>query len=111
MSLPDEIVYYAHRVERPGGPVYLHASPRRWWVVLHGLPDPVVALRLREWREGDPPCRYWAWVYAKRPEEYTFVWPSRGQVSICFPDGVEVAESRGVGRLVRLHVEEVQNNA
>jgi hypothetical protein len=42
VSTPDQKDYYAHRKERPDGTVhYFHASPRRSWVALFEVPEPI----------------------------------------------------------------------
>lgn len=106
---PSSITYFAHRSVRQhdGAVMYFSACPRRWWVELHGLPDTIVSLRLRERREGDPSSDYYGWIDAKDPGEYTNVWPSEGQLEMCFPYGSRAETDRGRGRKVNLIVEEV----
>lgn len=102
----DEKVYYAHRRPRPDGRVvYLHASVSRPWLDLHGVPDPVVRVTVRAWKEGDAPSTYWGWLRAGE-DRYTLVWPSANALDICFPCGADVAESLGQGRKVHLVVQE-----
>jgi hypothetical protein len=113
MVAPENRIYYAHRRMRPdtGKVSYFHASPNLWWVELHGSPDPIVELRLREWRDGDPPSPYWGWISVRHPEEYSFVWPSELQLEMCFPGGSKIVEDLGEGRKVHLVVDEVAPRA
>lgn len=103
----DAPLYYAHKVTKGDRAMYLHASPNRWWVDLHGVRDPVVALRIRERRDSDAPSDYWGWLDAKRPDHFVMVWPSRQLLDVCFPCGAAPEEARGKGRAVNLTVEEV----
>jgi hypothetical protein len=105
---PSAITYYAHRRVRADGLVsYFHASPSRWWVELHGSTEPVVTIRLRERTAADAPSSYFAWLRFDRPERYAMVWPSEGQLEMCFPGGSQAEADRGLGRKVNLIVEEV----
>lgn len=103
--------YFAHRRERCGAPVYVHASPSRRWVDLHGSNDPVVTLRVRERVASDPPSTYFGWVSDRHPDRYSMVYPSEKQFEICFPYGSSAPEKAGRGRKVNLHVEEVPTRA
>lgn len=101
---PDAQIYYAH----DAGGVLFNACPRAWWVRLHGS-DEVVQVRLRERTHEDPPPPangpdYWGWL-AAGADEYSFVWPSRGQVEMCFPYGSAAESEAGQGRLVHLFAE------
>lgn len=107
-SATEDRVYHAHRFSghRTGEVYYENASPDRRWVEMHGLDEPIVEVRVREWQDGDPPSPYWGWIDAEEPDRYIFVWPSEGQLNMCFPYGPEVEEERGRGRKVHLVVEE-----
>lgn len=109
MSSPDAVTYYAHRKIRgeDGKVYYFHSSPSLRWVQLHGVPWPIVQVRLRERIATDPPSPYWGWISADDPERYCFVWPSEVQLNICFPCGPEAEEKRGRGRKVNLVIEEI----
>jgi hypothetical protein len=107
-TAPDEHVYYAHKVTRPDGCArYCNASPSRWWVTTFGSPDPIVAVRLRERTESDPPSSHYAWIDAKRPDRYAMLFPSEIQFETCFEYGSKAEEARGYGRKVNLIVEEI----
>lgn len=105
---PDEQVYYANKSARGR---YLHASPSKRWVELHGVSIPIVAIRLRERTASDPPLErgqpdYWGWLEFSR-NYYTMVWTSRVLLDICFPSGAQGAEAAGRGRAVNLVAEEI----
>ena len=106
MNAPDQKDYYAHRKERPDGTVhYFHASPRRSWVALFEMPEPIVTVSVRAWREGDAPSSYWGWI-ATGKDHYTLVWPLEDLLEMCFPMGTAPSEARGEGRKVHLVVTE-----
>lgn len=109
MSAADEVAYFASKMahHRTGEPVFFHASPSRWWVGLHGTDDPIVSVRVREWTEGDPPSSYFGWLAVDEPDHYMFIWPSEGQLDMCFPYGPKAEERCGKGRKVNLIIEEV----
>lgn len=52
---------------------------------------------------------YWAWWRVddegNRPDEIAFIYPSEGQVSMCFPYGPEAETARGRGQIIRVRVE------
>jgi len=50
----------------------------------------------------DPEGPLWAWEDAEKPGRFSLVWPSRVQLAICFPYGLDVAAELGRGRVVRL---------
>lgn len=106
---PSSLVYYAHRFVRKhdGVVCYLTTSPDLRFVEIHGYPEPIVTLRLRERRDDDPPSGYFGWLATDRPGEYQYVWPSSGQLEMCFPYGSKAEASRGRGRKVNLVVEEI----
>lgn len=106
---PSSLVYYGHKCvrEHDGKISYLTASPDLRFVKIHGFPQPIVTLRIRERRDGDPPSNYYGWLATDRPGEYQFVWPSEGQLEMCFPYGSKSREELGYGRKVNLIVEEV----
>lgn len=82
-SLP---VYYAYKCVRghDGVVSYLIASPDIRFVKIHGFSQPIVTLRIRERRDGDPPSGYFGWLATDRPGEYQHVWPSEGQLEMCW---------------------------
>ena len=111
VTTPDEKTYYAHRSE---GEFYW-ISLSREWVELHELSHPIVAVRVRERRPEDPPpclhrrgwlVDYWGWLKTGA-DHYTFIFPSKDQMQMCFPYGPDSDERLGRGRQVRLIVEEV----
>jgi hypothetical protein len=104
---PSAIFYYAHRRERNGKVSYYNASPNLRWLNLFQSPDPIVRLRIREWRVGDEEPSYWGWLKTGDPGKYTLVWPTEIQFNICFQYGYKPEEDRGKGRRVKLVVEEV----
>src|SRR5882724_9738662 len=72
ISCPDDQIYYAYRsVSRVNGSIYYdHPSPSEWWVGLFGFKDPIVQVRIRERRDGDPESRYWGWLDTDKPDHY-----------------------------------------
>ena len=71
---PSSHVYYAHRIVLAGGDAaYLHATPKRERLRYYGGTEPVVAVRLRERTDADPPSPYYGWL-ATGASEYTMVW-------------------------------------
>lgn len=107
MSDPNEPVYYANKCTRhSGGFWYANASTDRRFVEIHYYPEPIVSVRVRERTEGDPPSNYWGWLATDEPGRYLFVWPSEGQLEMCFAYGSKAEADRGRGRKVNLIVEE-----
>ena len=105
---PSSLVYYAQRTVLAGGEAaYLHATPKRERLRYYGGTEPVVAVRLRERTEADPPSTYYGWL-ATGASEYTMVWRSRTHFEACFQYNSDEAVSKGRGRRVNLIVEEVE---
>ena len=105
---PSSVTYYARRTVIAGGEVaYLHATPKRGRLRYYGGTEPVVAVRLRERTEADPPSTYYGWL-ATGASEYTMVWRSRTHFEACFQYNSDEAVSKGRGRRVNLIVEEVE---
>lgn len=106
---PSSIPYFAHKrfVEREKKFYYFTVSPDLRFVRIHGFDDPIVTVRARERVESDPPSPYYGWLATDRPDRYDFVWPSEGQLEMCFPYGSRAEADRGRGRKVNLIVEDV----
>ena len=65
--------------------------------------EEVRLVRLRE----DPDGTHWGWEATGRGT-FSMVQPSRMQLEMCFPYGMEVAVKKGDGRPVCLSVEELE---
>ena len=66
---------------------------------------------VRELKEGEE-SMYWAWWdNAMGLFVPGFIWPSKGQVSMCFPYGPEIEEEKGRGKLLRVMIEEIKIGA
>lgn len=85
----------------------LHNLGARWWVEIHGLPEPIVEVEARRVAHDDPAATHWAWLKAgdREPE---MIYPRRVLYEVCFPYGPEAEERAGKGRTVRLAVREVE---
>ena len=96
---------WAHRYDNGD----LHNLGERWWVEIHGLPDPIVAVDVAEVADGDPAATHWGWVDTgdATPE---MIYPRESLFSMCFPYGVQAEVDAGKGRVVRLAVAEVTEN-
>lgn len=81
------------------GGKFFHVGSRRY-VELHYLSKPIVAVTVTE----DPDGEYRGWIYADK-DEPCMIWPSKGQLEICFPYGTQAAQERGSGRVVRLKID------
>lgn len=62
----------------------------------------IVPVRLREAEEGEEET-HWGWLEPDR--EPSMIYPSRVQLGMCFPYGIEAEIRAGRGREVRLVVE------
>jgi hypothetical protein len=102
--------------EEAGGPAWrMHCHDNggrlqhfgaRWWVEIHGLPDPIVKVELREVAQDDPAGTHWGWIDAAKTEP-VMIWEHRGAFDMQFPYGPEAEEERGKGRIVRLAVQKI----
>ena len=92
---------WAH--ERNGGYQNIGA---RWWVEIHGLPDPVVPVTVAEVEHGSADGTHWGWIDAGGRHEGrpVMIWAFRGAFKAQFPYGPEAEEERGKGRVVRLRI-------
>lgn len=86
----------------------------RWWVEIHGLPDPVAAVRVSEAPpDADDDDVYWGWIFAadcnypSRDGTPTMIWRHRAAFDAQFPYGADAEVERGRGRVVRLAVQEI----
>jgi len=100
---------FAWKVERKeGGYLYFYPDPQRDFVRIHGVPDDeIVEVRVREVEGDEPESEYWGYVYAGKAE-FEMIWPSLGQLDMCFPYGLKAAEESGDGQRVNLVIEEVR---
>jgi len=51
----------------------------------------------------ETPDSYWGWYDAK-DDRFEYVYPSRGQVNMCFPYGPQVEENLGRGKVLPVNV-------
>lgn len=79
----------------------------RWWVELHGFPDPVVEVEAREVPRDSPDGTHWGWLDSGQ-QVPSMIWAFRGAFDAQFPYGPEAEEKRGRGRVVRLKVTEIK---
>jgi hypothetical protein len=83
---------------------YQHIG-EKWWVEIHGLPDPVVAVRVTEVETDSPDGTHWGWIDAgKESGPPCMIWAHRGAFDMQFPYGTEAEQERGKGRVVRLRI-------
>ena len=85
----------------------------RWWVEIHGLPDPVVPVLVTEVADDAPDATHWGWVESEstaavygrevrtRP---CMMWPHLTPFSMQFPYGPDAEVKAGKGRVVRLKI-------
>lgn len=78
---------------------YLHVGTRRY-VELHQTGDRISPVIVTEDEAGI----YYGWVETGSNCP-TMIWPSRGQLDMCFPKGADPEVERGKGRVVRLRIE------
>jgi hypothetical protein len=76
----------------------------RWWVEVHGLSDPIVAVTVEETPESEAPT-HWGWLKTGKdtPE---MIYPRRFLLEMCFPYGIAAEVEAGRGREMRLTVRE-----
>jgi hypothetical protein len=75
----------------------------KWWVELHGLPEPVVPVTVTEVDGGSPDGTHWGWIAAGR-DKPVMIWAFEGAFGAQFPYGVRAEEEAGKGRAVRLQI-------
>jgi hypothetical protein len=101
------ILYGLRRPHHGGGTWYTHLYPFPALTASCGKSgEQVFTLRVRDLAPGES-SRYWAWWEVK-DRAFRYVWPSRAQVEMCFPDGGTWAAARGRGEIVNVFVEEVE---
>jgi hypothetical protein len=101
------------------GEHYQHFG-ERWWVQIHGLPEPIVEVRLTEAPDDAPEEDvYWGWIddveyqqrlygdHSRADGRPAMIWYWKGGFDMQFPYGPAAEVERGKGRIVRLLVEEV----
>lgn len=103
MTDPGRWRMYAHRYDSGD----LHNLGERWWVEIHGLPDPIVEVDVIEVEADDPTATHWAWMDKDRNEP-EMIYPRESLFSMCFPYDVQAEVDAGRGRVVRLAVTEVE---
>lgn len=99
-------IFYAHKLKCNDGKIrfidfYLHPK-----LVKMCTDGPVFKVCVREVKEGEK-SDYWGW-FSNEKKEYSMIWPSKVQNTMCFPDGPEAEEKLGRGRQVNLIVEEIE---
>lgn len=78
----------------------------RWWVAIHGLPDPVVPVTVTEVEQDSPEGTHWGWIEAedRNDGKPVMIWAHRGAFDMQFPYGPKIEEDHGKGRIVRLQI-------
>jgi hypothetical protein len=86
-----------------GNDLWMHFGSKRY-VESHRLSKPIEAVRLTE----DPDGKYHGWI---RTEEDIprMIWPSAGQLAMCFAYGMQVEIEKGRGVPIRLRCESLPN--
>lgn len=93
-------VYYAQETYPPGrGRVYANFLKSR-------LLSNMVVLHVSEWKEGDPPTRYYGWIRRGEEDRILFVMPSLPLLRMCFPD-IDYEISEGLGRVIQVNVQPI----
>jgi hypothetical protein len=83
---------------------YQHPGDK-WWVEIHGLPDPVVPVLVAEVAVDSPDGTHWGWIDNNRqPARPCMIWASRAAFDVQFPYGPRAEEEAGKGRIVRLRI-------
>lgn len=101
-SMPGAWRMHAHRYDDG----LLYNLGEKWWVEIHGLPQPIVEVDVLEVADDSPDGTHWGWIDAKKTEP-SMIWPRRGLFEMCFAYGSKAEVDRGKGRVVRLAVVEV----
>jgi len=82
---------------------YQHIGDR-WWVEIHGLPDPVVPVTVTEVADDAEDGTHWGWIDASRDGRPCMMWARRFAFDMQFPYGPDAEQERGKGRVVRLRI-------
>lgn len=99
--------YYAVQQERDGGARIVYSDIFRTTSQCRLCVGPdekhlIWEIELREVREGDNEQQtHWGFVYGD-DDDYSLIWPTRMQLNMCFPEGVDAAVKRGKGRIANL---------
>lgn len=106
MSRRSELYAVAEPCDRPwctSGIWYHAAHQHKETVKLYGFEHPIVKVVVREIEPGETSI-YWAW-WSNEDQHFHWLWPSKGQVNMCFPYGPEVEEAKGRGHVLNVVVE------
>jgi hypothetical protein len=91
---------------------YQHPG-NKWWVEIHGLPDPVVPVTVTEVPDNAPDGTHWGWIESKQAAAVynraanprpCRIWAFRGAFDMQFPYRPAAEVAAGKGRVVRLRV-------
>lgn len=84
---------------------YQHIGDK-WWVEIHGLPDPVVPVAVTEVEADSPDGTHWGWIDASGCDDGkpVMIWAFRGAFDAQFPYGPRAEVEAGRGRVVRLRI-------
>ena len=87
---------------------YQHLGDK-WWVDIHGLPDPVVPVTVTEVPDDAPDGTHWGWLDFQPPGQAAapvpqMIWAFRGAFDAQFPYGPDAEVRAGKGRVVRLRI-------
>jgi hypothetical protein len=94
---------YAHRFESDRyecGFFYFNVHACEKTTALCNRAERVRRIEIREVKEGEK-SPYWGWLDAKTGK-ISMVYPSRGQLNMCFPYGPDAEVNAGRGRPVNL---------
>lgn len=94
-----ECELYCHKMK--WGYAHFYGSPSLVGYCDSGEAE-VLRARVSEYK-GDNP-EYWAW-WDNDDNEFHFVWPRKGQVEICSPDGFKESIKIGEGKLCAVKVD------
>ena len=64
--------------------------------------DDILKVKVKEYKGKNP--EYWAW-WNNKEKEFQNVWPSKGQVEMCFPYGTKLPVERGEGKICTVEIE------
>lgn len=102
METPRTWTLWAHnfgpRPKFPDG-LFMHIGSKRY-VELHGMKEPIVEVLLTE----DPNGPYYGWLETGKETPH-FIWPSEGQLDMCFPYGLKAEEEHGKGVPLRFSIQ------
>jgi hypothetical protein len=84
---------------------YQHIG-ERWWVEIHGLPDPVEPVLVTLVPDDSPDGTHWGWIDADGRDDGkpVMIWAFRGAFDMQFPYGPKAEVEAGKGRIVRLRI-------